>query len=429
MTETSFRITEKQLHNLGSQLAAKAEDYLLVGICGSGKAQFSEHLTRESWSFQEVVAEVQGTDLWTFPFKEGKKYCIISSSMDALAVVSRFLPDCLWIHCSNCAVHAYRYDGSFKQITTCLTVGHDLVYSFDGSDSGDIGSERHQRTNQAFGKGTTTYLSKLTVGIAGASGTGSIIAEQLYRLGVKRIVLVDDDYVEVRNLGRILNSSIQDAQNHVLKVDMLKAAYDSMGLGTEIYALPTAIATPDTVRMLSQCDLLFGCLDSADGRMHLNRISTFYTVPYIDMGVKLKSDKGLISEISCSVRYIKPDGASLFSLGVYSSKQLVSESLRRDDPVEYRARLDEKYIQGAHEDSPAVISVNMTAASMAIQEFLNRIHRFRDTPNSAVEVISQNLLEPCILPSDPPASADPTMKKYLGKGDCIPLLDIPRIGV
>ena len=56
------------------------------------------------------------------------------------------------------------------------------------------------------------------------------MAEQLYRLGVKRLVLVDDDYVEERNLGRILNSTTTDAKNQTNKAVMLKRAYDQMGM-------------------------------------------------------------------------------------------------------------------------------------------------------------------------------------------------------
>lgn len=428
MTETIFRITAEQLHNLGSQLAAKANGQVPIAACGSGRAQFDDTLTRESWTFSEILAWTNNSEIVSFEFKADRKYCVVSNNMDLISTVARKIPNCLWVYTEENRVQAYRYDGILKPVDISLVVGHDLYYTFADKSTNIVEGERHERTCQAFGRGTTEYLSKLTVGVAGASGTGSIVAEQLYRLGVKRLVLVDDDCIEERNLGRILNSSVYDAKNQERKVDMLKAAFDSYGLGTEVYAAPTVIAVPETVRMLSQCDLIFGCLDSADGRMHLNRISTFYTIPYIDMGVKLKSDNGIISEISCSVRYIKPGGASLFSLGVYSSEQLASEALRRDDPSAYRARLEEKYIQGAHESSPAVISVNMTVASMAVMEFLNRIHQYRDTPNNEVEVLSQNLLEPSILAPEPPAPADISLLKYLGKGDRTPMLDMPRIG-
>ena len=96
-------------------------------------------------------------------------------------------------------------------------------------------------------------------------------------------MLVDDDSVEEVNLGRILNAGKNDAILHRNKVEMLKERYEAMGLESEIVAVPSTIADRDALRHLSQCDVLFGCLDSADGRMQLNRIGTFYTVPVIDV--------------------------------------------------------------------------------------------------------------------------------------------------
>ena len=145
------------------------------------------------------------------------------------------------------------------------------------------------------------------------------------------------------------------------------------------------------------------------------------------MGVKLKSDCGKISEISGSIRYIIPGEASLLSIGAITQGRIASDALRRDNPVQYRERLKEKYIEGAQEGSPAVISVNMLVASLSVLEFLNRIHRYRDENNEELEVLSIDLLEPAITSSAPKAK-DESLSKHLGKGDCIPLLEMPGIG-
>lgn len=336
---------------------------------------------------------------------------------------------CLWGLVEDQQLRVFQYRDQLVPVDVVIVVGHALHYMFGSNDLLHKKEQLHERTIQAFGAGTTEYLANLTVGVAGASGTGSIVAEQLYRLGVKRLILVDDDYVEEHNLGRILNSTMEDAQKRVNKAVMLKCVYDKISLGTEVIAVPTVIADPNTVRLLSQCDLIFGCLDSADGRMHLNRLCTFYTLPYIDLGVKLKSDYGAISEVSGAVRYMIPGAASMLSVGAYTAEQVESEALRRDDPVAYRERLAEKYIQGAQESSPAVISVNMFMGSLAVLEFLNRIHEYRDTPNSDVEVLNVNLLEPAFPQPTAPGPEDQHLSKYLGKGDCTPLLDMPGIGV
>lgn len=47
----------------------------------------------------------------------------------------------------------------------------------------------------------------------GNSGTGSIVVEQLGRLGVGEFVFVDPDAIEAKNLNRILNATSEDAVN------------------------------------------------------------------------------------------------------------------------------------------------------------------------------------------------------------------------
>lgn len=429
MKERSFRITQHQLLDLGGQMAAKAPGKVLACMCGSGQANFPHGVIHESWSFRQKYECIEEDKVNQYINASKTKYCIFSDSMEQLKTVACFSDSCLWGYWEGQQLSIFYYQGYLVPIDVVSVVGHSLHYIFGKRPLLHEKMQLHERMIQAFGSGTTEYLANLTVGIAGVSGTGSIVAEQLYRLGVKRLVLVDDDYVEERNLGRILNSSADDAKKQINKAEMLKRAYDKMNLGPEIIAVPTVIANAHTVRLLSQCDLIFGCLDSADGRMHLNRLCTFYSLPYIDLGVKLRSDFGTITEISGAVRYLIPGAASLLSIGAYTTEQVESEALRRNDPDAYRQRLSEKYIQGAQESSPAVISVNMFMGSLAVLELLNRIHEYRDTPNNDVEILSVDLLEPAFPQPTAPSPEDHRLSKYLGKGDCIPLLDMPAIGV
>ena len=53
----------------------------------------------------------------------------------------------------------------------------------------------------------TPKLQNLSVAVVGCSGTGSPVIEQLARLGVGRLLLVDPDVVKVKNLNRILNTT------------------------------------------------------------------------------------------------------------------------------------------------------------------------------------------------------------------------------
>lgn len=429
MKEYLFRLTQSQFVALGGRLAAKGPGQVALCTCGSGQATFPGNIVRESWSFWQDRGLVEENLVKQSTDNRDAKYCVFSNDFNQLKRVAYPSDTCLWGLVSNQELQVFRCRDELIPVDVTSVVDHTLHCIFGKSILLHETGQLRERTIQAFGKGTTEYLANLTIGVAGASGTGSIVAEQLYRLGVKRLILVDDDYVEERNLGRILNSTSADAKNRVNKAEMLKRAYDRIGMGTEVIAVPTVIGCPNTVRLLSQCDLIFGCLDSADGRMHLNRLCTFYTLPYIDVGVKLKSDTGIISEISGAIRYIIPGEASMLSIGAYSIEQVESEALRRKDPNAYRARLAEKYIQGARESSPAVISVNMCIGSLAVLELLNRIHAYRDIENSEVEVLCVNLMEPAFPEPAAPLESDCSLSKYLGKGDCAPLLDMPGIGV
>lgn len=430
MTEQVFRITRTQLNSVTSLLAGHRDTHLAVIECGAGHATWQSGTERKSWSAYKIREKtLLAEELMTMSVD--KHLCVLSMEVALLERVAFYHEQILWGTLTDTGLQVYTYhDGCLVPIEVCSVIDHDLYFRFQGQDPMTVDStdsELFERTAQAFGKGTTHYLSQLTVGVAGVSGTGSIIAEQLMRLGVKRLVLVDDDAVEVRNLGRILNSTKADADERVNKAIMMQKAYSAVGLGTEVIAVPTVILAVETVHFLSQCDVLFGCLDSIDGRMHLNQISTFYSIPYIDLGVTLKAFAGKIKEINGAVRFVMPGGSSLLSRHAYTIEQLASAALRREDPVAYKARLDEKYIEGAQEGSPAVICVNMQIASLAMMEFLNRIHPFMDTPNSEVETIYVNLVDLYFPVPTPPSEPDKALTKFLGRGDCIPMLNLPII--
>jgi hypothetical protein len=72
--------------------------------------------------------------------------------------------------------------------------------------------------------------------------------------------------------------------------------------------------------------------------------------------------------------------------GVYTPAQLKAAGLRRTDPKAYRDQLRAGYIHGIEEDRPAVVSINMQMASIAVNEFLARLHPYRydDNADSAI---------------------------------------------
>jgi hypothetical protein len=310
-------------------------------------------------------------------------------------------------------------------IGSVMVVGDDIrVWPGGRSEALDGFTLRHA---QAFGKGTTSLLRTLSIAVIGCSGTGSIVVEQLARLGVGRLVLVDPDVVEEKNLNRILNSGKEDAYLGRPKVHVLASAIARMGLGQEVIPLHMNLMTKEAVERVAECDVAIGCMDGVEGRHLLSRIATFYTLPYFDVGVQLRADGvGGIDQISGAVHYLQPGRSSLLSRGVYDIARVDAEAQRRSSPDMYRRLVGEGYLRGIEEDRPAVISVNMFFAALLVNDFLARLHSYRNAHNSQYAYLGCSLSEMQFY-TESETEACEVLARHVGRGDVTPLLERPAL--
>jgi len=316
-------------------------------------------------------------------------------------------------------------DGSFQGIDSILVPGDDLHF-WTSARNGALPSfaKRHA---QLFGAGTTRRLREMSAAVIGCSGTGSPVVEQLARLGLGRLVLVDPDRVEEKNLNRIVNASREDAYLRRPKVEVMARAIAAMGFGTELEIIADDLATPRAIRAVAECDVLFGCMDGVEGRHLLNRLAAYYVLPYFDLGVKLEADgHGSVDEACGAVHYVKPDGATLLDRKVYTLAQLKAEGLRRTDPAAYREQVKAGYIHGVAEDRPAVISINMQIASQAVNEFLARLHPYRYDDNAESAIVRTSFIQGVNYREMEGASSG-AFSVHSGKGDVRPLLSMPEL--
>lgn len=287
-------------------------------------------------------------------------------------------------------------------------------------------ADRHA---QVLGEGTFAKLRRLRVAVVGCSGTGSPVIEQLFRLGVGELLLVDPDRIGPENLNRILNSRNRHARDRILKVRVATDAIEETELGTNVIAMPKDLCSPDVVEAVAQCDLIFGCVDSVFARHLINKIASTYCIPYIDVGVGLRADgAGGIAHATGAVQYLQPDGSSLLSRQVFSHDDVRADVLRRTNPDEYADQLEVGYIKGADVGQPAVISINMIFAGYGVFELLSRLHAIRDDGNS--EFASQRWsLSGSVVYQQTDGERCPAVSRYLGHGDMKPLLGLPELSV
>lgn len=315
----------------------------------------------------------------------------------------------------------------FEPLDAVDVVGDDLHFWHASATS--VGTPNFVASHaQIFDDGTIERLGRLSVAVVGCSGTGSPVIEQLVRLGVGELVLVDDDVAEERNVNRILHVTLDDAKAHRLKVDVLAEAISRIGVGTRVVAVPRNLWDPDAVRQVAQCDVVFGCMDTIDGRFLLNTLATYYSLAYFDLGVRIDAvregaDRGRIREVCGTVHYLQPGRSSLLSRGLITTEQVAAAGLRRNDPVAYVQQTEEGYIAGVVGHRPAVISVNMLAASLAVNELLARLHPFREEDNCTYASTSFSLSSMELIP-DPEGGTCRLLEGNVGHGDVTPLLGL-----
>jgi hypothetical protein len=378
---------------------------------GQGQAIVKFHSHRSDYRQFSVLDDQSDVLLFT---------SITSLLGDGLAHASVILlPD------GSCIGRAVRDGLAFAPLSNISVVGDDMVVWNDAPAVAVSASS--MRNRQVFGSGTIARLRSLSAAVVGCSGTGSLVVEQLARLGLGRLVLVDPDVVEEKNLNRVLNTGKQDVYLGKPKVFALASAIARMGLGQEVLPLPINVVSARAVREIAACDVVFGCTDGTEARHVLNRLATFYLLPYFDVGVRLDADgAGGISNISGAVHYLQPGGSSLLSREVYDMTEVEAEELRRTHPELYCARRDEGYVRGVNEDRPAVIPVNMFFSSLVVQEFLARLHPFRNASNHSYAVVRGNLLEP-FLATESDGEPCALLGHHVGRGDVEPLLERPDL--
>lgn len=232
------------------------------------------------------------------------------------------------------------------------------------------------RNVRAFGGGVQRALGNLSVGIVGCGGTGSAVAEQLVRLGVRNLLLFDGDVLSASNLTRVYGSSFADVGR--AKVDVLADHLKRIAPDVRCDAVQNMITLVATARHLCDCDVVFGCTDDNAGRLVLSRFSTYMLTPVIDSGVLLTSDtSGTLLGIDGRVTTLVPGQACLVCRGRVDLARAGAELMT---PNERQHREDEGYAPALGRTEPAVVTFTTIVAAAAVSELLERIIGYGPQP-------------------------------------------------
>jgi hypothetical protein len=240
--------------------------------------------------------------------------------------------------------------------------------------------EMYDRQERALGKENQKKLQELKVSVSGAGGTGSPLAVQLARMGIKKLRLIDKDVIDKTNLPRVYGSNENDIGKS--KVAVLKKHIESFSKA-KVETIQANIATRDVVSELIDSDVIFACTDNLTSRSILNDISMQYFIPLIDVGCRIHKNKnGSINQAIMKVQVVTPDTACLWCTGTLDGKIIMQESLSEE---EKKKLAKEGYYEDV-EKQPSIITMTTMASSMALNKLLGLLGVYGNDYDSLTQI-------------------------------------------
>ncbi len=279
---------------------------------------------------------------------------------------------------TNTSVAGRVLDGSAFQSLTDVTITAPRVQVFPIVPSRGVRKSEtvlFDRQIRAFGEEGQRTLESLTAAIVGLGGIGSLVAEQLVRAGVGKLILVDFDTVESSNLNRLFGgTSASVGQSKVRVVANHLTSIRPLGID----AICDSVLKQSILKRLRVADLILGCVDSDLARSVLTRFAYQYLTPLIDLGIRLDARKGGVTAAGGRVSVVGVDGSCLRCSHHINPDRVRAESL---PPAEREALAREGYVMGIDEPTPAVVTLNCAIAGLgataALNLFVNLTGRFQ----------------------------------------------------
>lgn len=156
---------------------------------------------------------------------------------------------------------------------------------------------------------------KSRVLMIGAGALGNEVAKNLALAGFRQITVVDMDHVVGSNLNRCLFFTSEDAQRKSAKAEAVCKGILRLSEDAEPKAINSRIEECSE-SLFSSSDVILGCLDNVNARLHANAYSYHAGRPYIDGGMEGFWGKVMVS---------KPPKGACLQCGMNRSHAKVAE--------------------------------------------------------------------------------------------------------
>ncbi len=133
----------------------------------------------------------------------------------------------------------------------------------------EIIPDRYERSIGTVGLEGQKKLLQSTVGVIGAGGLGGFALELLARMGVGRLVVVDDDIFSDSNLNRQLLATEKSLGQEKVKTAAEHIA--AVNSSVEVKAIKCRGTEENLPDIFAPCDLVLDCLDNLSSRFALEK--------------------------------------------------------------------------------------------------------------------------------------------------------------
>jgi len=252
-------------------------------------------------------------------------------------------------------------DGSRAQLAETVIPSGNLMRLRPSPAGEGRCDPQHDRQARMLGDLGQETLNRLRVAVVGLGGVGSVLVEELARLGVGELVLIDDETVDRTNLPRLIAAEPEDVGR--LKTEL--AVRNALRANPDVRTVPVTrrVEHPKALAEIARCDWIFLAADGDAARHWVNAAAQQYLIPATQVGVKVPlTAQGEVGQIHTATRLILPGSNCLWCCRLIDPTRLAIDM----QPAAERKAAD--YVPGV--PAPSVITLNTLAAAEALNHFV-----------------------------------------------------------
>ncbi|MBE0427238.1 MAG: ThiF family adenylyltransferase [Nitrospirae bacterium] len=215
-------------------------------------------------------------------------------------------------------------------------------------------------------------LSETSMVICGAGGVGGMVAMNIRGLGLKKITLIDDDWIEKSNLNRLPSATLHDVGEY--KVNVMARMIKDVSPGTEVDTIPEKVSCDEgrTRKAIAEADIIVAAVDSFQARFDIQWLAARYLKPLIDIGsgINLSTDTSTVKFMGGQIACYVPGGPCLCCQAV----------VPRDIESEFSREVKKMtgYVKGTDITPTSVVTINSIVAGYAVDVIIKFITGFSE---------------------------------------------------